>query len=225
MDHPAESSPHPLGPSDVPELSDGVSGHTATEPPIAADPSVSTQSDEGDATRPEMLEPPLESSVGPDPVPESELAVVSDDVLEEQTLPSLVQPPEQLAPGAEFVDGRVRVERYIGSWGKVNRYDILWAADDGQPVTAELREGAIDHSGLRIEAEIFSAIRYAMFPRLLTTFETPELRYLVLDSSDGVSLEAALQSGLDTSSAVALTLQLVQAVRRLHNIGWAAVGL
>jgi len=146
--------------------------------------------------------------------------------LEELVLPSLVSAPEPLAPGTELgPEGRLRVVEHLGTRGRLNRYAATWRQDDGSEVEVELREGPADHAGLAREAEILTAIQYAMLPRAYLACEQDGRRYLAVDRLDGETLEQALTARLPAERALSIVLQLVQAVRRLHQAGWALLGL
>jgi serine/threonine protein phosphatase PrpC len=94
------------------------------------------------------------------------------------------------------------------------------------PVPAELREAPADHADARREAEVLGEVRYAMLPRLLATFEQDGRRYVAVDRCDGTeTLAAALAHGLASDRAISIALQLTQALRRLHAVGWALLGL
>jgi PPM family protein phosphatase len=158
--------------------------------------------------------------------PEQASTPADGDVLEELTLPSLVQPPEVLQPDAVIgPDGRLRIVEHLGTRGRINRYAAAWQDETGQVVAVELREGPADHPGLQREAEILTAVHHAMLPRLYAAFEHDDRRYLVLDRLDGETLEHALKADLSVDRSLSVVLQLVQIVRRLHQAGWAVVGL
>ena len=153
-------------------------------------------------------------------------AEVGDDVLEELTLPSLIQAPEALPPDTTLgPEGRLRVVEHLGTRGRVNRYAATWQDDAGTAVPVELREAPADDAGLRREAEILADVRYAMLPTPRAAFEHDGRRYLAVDQLDGETLGHALRTGLPPERALSVVLQLTQAVRRLHRSGWAVVGL
>lgn len=146
--------------------------------------------------------------------------------LEELVLPSLVSAPEPLSPGTELgPDGRLRVGEPLGTRGRVNRYAATWRQDDGQQIEVELREGPADHAGLQREAEILTGVRYAMLPRAHLACEEGGRRYLAVDRLDGETLDRTLAAGLGVDRALSVVLQIVQVVRRLHQAGWALLGL
>ncbi len=148
--------------------------------------------------------------------------------LEELTLPSTVEAPQPLEAGSAVgPDGRAQVVRHIGAHGRVNRYEATWRDDAGQVVPVELWESPAGHEGLRLEAEVRSAVRYAMLPRSYASFEHEGRLYLVTDPDPeaGQTLEDALRAGLAVDQAISFMLQLAQALRRLHQAGWALVGL
>ena len=64
-----------------------------------------------------------------------------------------------------------------------------------------------------------------MFPRRHAVFKQAGRYYVVLDPTDGETLADAIEQGLDLPQLVSLTVQLTQALRRLHAAGWALIGL
>ena len=146
--------------------------------------------------------------------------------LEELVLPSSVQTLAPLPAGATVgPDARLRIERGLDARGRINRYGATWRDDAGGLVPVELREGPADHPELRREAEVLAAMRYAMLPGLLATFEQDGRRYLAIEWHEGESLERSLVLGLAPAEAVSIVLQLTQALRHLHRSGWALLGL
>ncbi|MBA2451194.1 MAG: protein phosphatase 2C domain-containing protein [Chloroflexi bacterium] len=183
------------------------------EPLLQRDAPSTAELPGADAPMPAVEEPSIE-------------APTAVDALEELILPSLVQPPEVLSPGAIVgPDGRLRIVEHLGTRGRINRYAATWQDEAGQPIQVELREGPADHAGLQREAEVLAAVPYAMLPRAYAAFEQEGRRYLALDRVDGETLELALLAGLDADRALSIVLQLVQLVRRLHRDGWALIGL
>ena len=221
---PSPAAPEP-GAADLAEM--GWSPQDAT----GAGASHATAPADADASpeaQPEQAEEPSGQPVqaADHKQPERVSAPADGDVLEELTLPSLVQPPEVLEPDAVLgPDGRVRVVEHLETRGRINRYAATWQDEAGQVVEVELREGPAEHPGLQREAEILTAVRHAMLPRLHAAFEHDDRRYLVLDRLDGETLEHALRAELSVDRALSVVLQLVQIVRRLHQAGWAVVGL
>lgn len=148
----------------------------------------------------------------------------SDGALEELTLPATVEAPPQLAADTTLgPDGRLRVGAYLGALGRVNRYASVWQDDEGQAVDVELREGPAGE--LQREAAVLEAVRYAMLPRWYATFEQGSCQYLVLEQTNGPTVEEALRSGMDQGQAVSVVVQLAQVLRRLHLAGWVLAGL
>jgi serine/threonine protein phosphatase PrpC len=170
---------------------------------------------------------PHAGAVGQPEVPRAgELDGGTADQLEELVLPSQVQATAPLAAQTTLgPDGRLRVARLVEARGRVNRYAATWHGEEGSDVAVELREGPIDHPGLRREVEVLAEVRYGMLPRTYATFENDGRRYVALERIDGPTLAAALADGVTPEQALAIALQLCQVVRRLHQSGWALVGL
>lgn len=212
----------------------------AVEPPVEA-----PQADGGGSSAPEAsTAAPAESAevaeeealavwaAPPAPVevtPPAEAQVPAADAggeLEEVTLPSSVQPPPVLTPGAAVgAEGRLHIVRHREARGRINRYDAIWRDDAGQKVDVEIREGPADHATLQREAEVLSSVQYGMLPQRYASLEQEGRRYLVLERLEGETLEGALQDGLGVDQAISVVLQLVQVTRRLHQAGWALLGL
>jgi len=72
---------------------------------------------------------------------------------------------------------------------------------------------------------ILTAIQYAMLPHCYLTWEAEGDRYLVIDPVQGETLEQALPEGQPFAESLSLVLQVVQVVRRIHQAGWALLGL
>jgi len=141
-------------------------------------------------------------------------------------LPSSIQAPGLLRPGTVLgVHERVRVVEHLRTRGRVNQYAATWHQDDGAEMDVELREGPSDDAGLQRESEVLAAVQYAMLPRVYRGWEEDERRYLALEPGQGDTLEQALTGVLPPGEALSLMLQLVQVVRRLHQAGWALIGL
>src|SRR5262245_10067133 len=102
------------------------------------------------------------------------------------SVPALTPHPADTALGP---GGRLRIEQLLGAAGRVNRYLAVWEDDEGQPLQVEVREGPAAHEGLRREAEVLTAVRYAMLPKLYAAFEQDGRRYLALERVDGDTLE------------------------------------
>jgi PPM family protein phosphatase len=152
--------------------------------------------------------------------------VEATDVLEELTLPSLVQPPEPLAPDTVLgPNDHLQIAEHLGAVGTVNRYVARRTDETGEVTDVELREGPAGHVGLQREAEVLAAVQYAMLPVRHDAFEQDDRQYLSLDRLGGDTLADALRAGLDPEQAISIVVQLVQVVRRLHRAGWALVGL
>lgn len=195
----------PVDPADAETRQDAETGQGAAQPADALSVEASTDG-------PDTSAPVADAGTGDD--------------LDELVLPSLVSAPEPLSPGAEIGPaGRLRVVEHLGTRGRVNRYAATWRQDDGQEIDVELREGPADHAGLQCEAEILAAVRYAMLPRAHLACEQDGRRYLAVERDDGDSLDQALAAGLTAERTLSIVLQLVQAVRRLHQAGWALLGL
>jgi PPM family protein phosphatase len=161
-------------------------------------------------------EAPVEA--GPTPADANEL--------EELTFPPSVEAPEALPIGTELApEGRLRILEHLGARGRINRYAATWEEQAGEAVDVELREGPVDHDGLRREAEVLGDLRYGMLPKRYAAFEYDGRRYLALERLGGETLAQALDGGLDLEGIVSIVLQLAQALRRLHEVGWAPVGL
>jgi PPM family protein phosphatase len=153
---------------------------------------------------------------------------IEPDRLEELLLPSSVQPPLALAPGTMLgPEGEIRVDRFLGARGRTNRYAATMRDAAGAEAAIELREAPADDAGITREAEVLERTHYAMLPRLRAAFVAPDgTRYLALEApGQGQTLAQALQAGLPPDQAVGVVLQLAQAVRRLHQAGWALIGL
>jgi serine/threonine protein phosphatase PrpC len=169
--------------------------------------------------------PPDMEAVGDPSGADSEQSVLSGE-LEELILPSLIQAPEPLPAGTVLgPDGRVQIVEYVKTRGRTNQYTARWRQDTDTELDVELREGPADDAGLLHEAEVLTAVQYAMLPRLYQTWEADTRRYLALERCQGETLERALAAGLPTDQALSVSLQLVQVVRRLHQAGWALLGL
>jgi protein phosphatase len=162
----------------------------------------------------------------PDPNATAASADLDDDELEELVLPSLVRAPELLTPGTKIgTDSRARIVEHLGTQGRVNWYAATWRQDDGQEIEVELREGPADHAGLQCEAEILAAVQYAMLPRFYGTWEEEDRQYLAIERLHGETLDQTLAAGLPADRALSIVVQLAQVVRRLHQAGWALLGL
>jgi len=123
-------------------------------------------------------------------------------------------------------EGSVQIERLLDTRGRLNRYDAFLRRGDEPPIAIELREAPADHADLRREAEVLADVRYAMLPQFLASFEQDSRRYLALERTAAQgTLADALGGGLTPERAIAITLQLTQALRRLHAAGWALLGL
>lgn len=150
----------------------------------------------------------------------------SDGTLEELTLPSLIQAPEPLPAGSVLgTAGRVQIVEHVQTRGRSNQYVARWQGEDGAQVDVELREGPTDDAGLQRESEIRAAVQYAMLPQLYQTWEENERRYLALEQHSGQTLAQTLADGVPPAEALSLVLQLVQVARRVHQAGWALLGL
>jgi protein phosphatase len=159
-----------------------------------------------------------------DEVPDQAPVTAGD--LEEVTLPSSVQPPEPLAPGAVVGPaGGLRIVRHVAARGRTNLYEATWTDEAGQTVDVEVREGPPEHAALQREAEILSGVRDRMLPRSYAALEHEGRRYLALERLTDETLEQALQRGVGVDQAISVVLQLVQLMRRLHQAGWGLVGL
>jgi protein phosphatase len=221
-----ERAARSLDPSaDVTEL---LPSEVSAQPDGATDPLPAVSNAASEAAKapvPELMVP------APDRPEESGLTLTSaagagSDDLEELTLPSLIQAPVPLAIGTTLgPDGRLLVGELLGARGRVNRYAATWRADDGQAVDVELREGPSDHAGLRTESEVLSTVRYAMIPKVYLVHEQEGRRYLALDRVDAETLEQKLRCGLTPEQAISVVLQLAQVIRRLHQAGWALLGM
>jgi serine/threonine protein phosphatase PrpC len=218
-------------PDSAPAAISAVAGGPALPSPTNdGDCPATVEADESGPTSPLAVDETADApATAPAPAPagaEQTAPRPDGDDLEELTLPSLVQAPPIIAPGTVVgTDGRLTVDGHLETRGRVNRYAARWLCDDGQEITVALCEGPQDHMGLCREAEILTAVRYAMLPRCYQTWEQDDRRYLALDRLDGPTLEDALRSGLTPDRALSLMLQLVQVVRRLHRAGWALLGL
>ena len=197
---------------------------TEQRPPLSVEDESEAVAPEAPSTAPVVPSPPEEPSSAVDDATPAAADTGGD--LEELVLPSLVSAPEPLAPGTALgPDGRLRVAEHLGTRGRVNRYAATWRQDDGSEIEVELREGPADHAGLQREAEILTSVRYAMLPRVHLACEEGGRRYLAVDRVDGETLDRALSGGIPVDRALSVILQLVQAVRRLHQAGWALLGL
>ncbi len=153
-------------------------------------------------------------------------ADTSPGPLEEAVFPSLIQPTAVLDPNTLVdPDGRLRIVRHLESRGRVNEYAAEWNDGGGNTVAVELRQAPLDHQGLASEAEILSAVRFAMLPKVYSVFERDAERYLAVGASPSPSLEKALAAGLEPDHALSILLQLAQAVRRVHEAGWAVLAI
>ena len=149
-----------------------------------------------------------------------------DGALEELILPSLIQAPEPLPSGSVLgTGGRVQIAEHVQTRGRTNQYVARWQLEDGAQIDVELREGPTDDAGLQRESEVLTAVQYAMLPRLYQTWEENGRRYLALEQLQGQTLDQALAEEMPAGEALSLVLQLVQVVRRLHQAGWALLGL
>jgi serine/threonine protein phosphatase PrpC len=194
-----------------------------TEPQLAVEPASDTTSAPDAETAPAIESGP-DAGVSADLEPSAETGAGGD--LDELVLPSAIRAPEPLSPGTEIgPDGRLRVVEHLGTRGRVNLYAATRRQDDGQEIEVELREAAVDHAGLLRESEILTGVRYGMLPCAHLVAEQGDRRYLAVDRLGGESLEAALTVGLPPERAISIFLQLVQATRRLHQAGWALLGL
>ena len=213
----ASTEPAPIGPDDErPTGGMPPAGSSDSSPPAPVaeptlDPHFPTTADEQTA----------------ETAPTSSSSAIDD--LEELILPSSIQPPTPLAPATTLgPDSRLRVREHLGARGQINRYSATWRDNDGTELPAELREAPVDDPALAREAEVLADVRYAMLPTCLATFEQDGKRYLALDLEQPIeaeTLDEALRGGLNIEGAVSITLQLAQALRRLHQAGWAHVGL
>ena len=152
----------------------------------------------------------------------------ADAYLDEIILPSAILAPPILPEGTVLgPDGSIQIERLLDTRGRLNRYSALLRQHDATPIPIELREAPADHADLRREVEVLTGIRYAMLPLFLAAFEQDSCRYLALARSDDTqgTLAEALVGGVTPEQAIAITLQLTQALRRLHAAGWALLGL
>jgi protein phosphatase len=148
------------------------------------------------------------------------------DELEELTLPSTIPALDPLAPGTLVgPDGTFRIEEFERRSGQVNLYRVADLTSEHGDRSLELHEGPIAQSGLIRTAEVLETVRYAMLPTLVATWESDERRYLVLTTSHAPTLAEALATGMRPEGVVSVVLQLAQAIRRLHESGWAITSL
>jgi serine/threonine protein phosphatase PrpC len=154
-------------------------------------------------------------------------ALAAGDDLEEIVLPSAIQAPAPLSAGTELgPGGGVRIEQFLDTRGRLNRYHAVVRGADGVLVAAELRETPAEHPDLRRESEVLGEVRYAMLPRPLAAFEQDGRRYLAVERLDmHGTLAEALEAGLDPARVISIALQLTQVLRRLHAGGWSLLGL
>ena len=215
-----------------------------TRPPIATaeGPTEPTQGDReidssgspGDVDVPATEQPQLAGEPTLDPqlptTADESTATVADAApsgeLEELILPSSIEAPKPLDPETALgPDGRLRIVEYVGVQGRVNHYAALWRDDAGQDVPVELREAPSEHLSLARAAEVLASVRYGMLPTCYASFEQDGRRYLAIERLEGDTLEQALRASLDLETTISIALQLAQALRRLHQAGWALVGL
>lgn len=168
-------------------------------------------------------------SVGEIPTPVGDPAAeMGSAALDELVLPSTIQAPVPLTDGTTLgPGGAVSIEHFLGTRGRLNRYRALVRQEAGPAVCAELREAPIAYPDLRRESAVLADVRYAMIPRHLAAFEQDDRRYLAVawrDDERG-TLAEALKTGLDTTEAISIALQLAQVLRRLHASGWSLLGL
>jgi len=176
---------------------------------------------------PSALGSPSSNSASDGPDRPHASGAMESEPLEELHWPTSVQPlpalPEGTALGEE---GQDRILRHIGTRGRINFYEATCRSADGSEVDTELREGPLDDSGLARESEILAHIRYGMLPTWLASFDHEGRRYLVLKRTvERRTLEDALGNGMRPSEAVSIVIQLAQALRHLHQGGWALVGM
>lgn len=145
--------------------------------------------------------------------------------LEDLELPSLIPALDPLPEGATAdIAGLVIINKLVETRGRVNRYRATWSGP-GEPCAVELQEAPADHAGLRREAEVLSQVRYNMLPRLLGSWERDGRRYLATEWRAGRTLDAAFADGITTEELLSVALQIAQTLRRLHQAGWALLGL
>jgi protein phosphatase len=217
---------------DAPESSAVETAATSSLPAASAEGSPAGETPEpaapGIAPAP-IVEPPAlpEDTPGAEAEPGTAPPADDDRYLDELVLPSAIAAPAPLPAGTPLgPDSSVLVEQLLVTRGRVNRYRASVRQGDAPPLPAELREAPADHPELRREAEVLDCLRYAMFPRLLATFEQEGRRYLTVDWPEGAdTLAEALTAGLTADRAISIALQLTQALRRLHAAGWALLGL
>src|SRR5581483_7542734 len=211
----AESPPHPAG-----VLAAGPEQARPADADVTeAEPAESAWDDSPDSW--------IERDEGRAPSPMTTGAVLDEtesgsDVLEELTLPSTLQALPPLPPDTVVdPEQRLRIVRLLETRGRMNRYRAIWTDDAGQEQEVELREAPLDHAELRREATVLLDVQYAMLPRRFAAFERDDRQYLAIESLGGDSLEQAIAAGLAPDAALAVVLQLTQALRRLHHAGWA----
>ena len=236
---PWDAPPSDGAPADVEPPASGLSSETATAS-TGQFASAEAESGSTDSTG-EGSEPPVSIAAdaptvasadgtplgqADEPLEESVAVSVAGDELEELTLPSSVQAPEALAVGTRLgPEGRLEIVEHLGARGRINRYAATWQDEAGHELSAELREGPADHVGLRREADILAEARYGMLPTYYAGFEHDGRWYLAIERLEGETLDRAFLAGLDLERVLSIVLQLAQALRRLHGVGWALVGL
>jgi len=190
--------------------------------PNGAEPEILEEPVSLESSSPATEEAPLAAEVGPEPDAPSG---APPDVLEELTFPPLVESiPPLAADTVVGPDGRLTIVRLLEAHGRVNRYEARWREGE-QSIPVEAREAPLDHLNLRREAEVLAGTRFTMLPTCLAAFEYEQLRYLVIEPCGGQSLETALAQHMQPAQALSVVVQLAQALRRLHQDGWAYVAL
>ncbi|HEY8600763.1 MAG TPA: protein phosphatase 2C domain-containing protein [Thermomicrobiales bacterium] len=238
---PQGNPPEVIAPPPEPASGDEMAPESAPEAPLtppaveiaAADPLTtmlpSVAPESGTADPPTPATPPAEPAIVAD------IATIAGPhgspgdttYLDEVVLPSAILSPPALPEGTVLgPDDGIQIERLLDTRGRLNRYSALLRQRDDTPVPIELREAPADHADLQREAEVLAEVRYAMLPQFITTFERDSRRYLALElpRAQG-TLADALGGGLTAERAVAVVLQLTQALRKLHAAGWALLGL
>lgn len=205
------------------------SADTVAADPLAAIPPESIPVDVR-TDLPIRANPPSEPALdaGPPPVGDQPVPPADDAYIDEIILPSAILVPPTLPKGAVLgPESSVQIERLLDTRGRLNRYSALLRQRNATPIPIELREAPADHADLHREIEVLGGVRYAMLPQFLAAFEQDSRRYLALaqpNDSQG-TLAEALIGGLTPEQAIAIILQLTQALRRLHAAGWALLGL
>src|SRR5690606_37989620 len=106
-----------------------------------------------------------------------------------------------------------------------NIYRALPVGGPEPRMEIELLEAPTDHAGLRSTADILSEVRYPMLPSLQATWQDNDRRYVALEARRAMTLDEALADGMPPVEVISTVLQLAQALRRLHQAGWALLGL